>query len=867
MHRYTISGKIGEGAHGVVLKGLDKSSSTPRPVALKRILLKRIDDGIPISVLREVKTLQRLKHPYIVELLDAFPAGLDFVMVFEYMPSGLWELLKDYDRPLTDSQIKTYMRMLLEGVAYMHSNNIMHRDLKPANLLIREDGVLTIADFGLGRLMWQDISRPYSHQVATRWYRAPELLYGARFYTAAVDMWAVGCIFGEMLNNSPIFPGESDIEQLAIVLSHLGSPTAESWPELSSLPDYNKITFPYHKGVLWERMISDAQPEAIELVKAILIYDSSKRLTAQQVYHRAVIMKRDRGLNHRIIFHDLYTNFAQALRYDYFYSKPYPCLESELVKPPSDHRARLKPKEVETDLKPSALFKNLSSILTEKNACAWSQNKIRELFTNVVIKGDESKSHRRRRTGIVNFYDYYICARPAAACCATNRTSVASKRRRSDETEKFEALRLMSRALFRPINARSKSLHRRTRRLYSSSSSSRAVRVRARETESSIQRSGARQRQARIYSLSLARRKSAGVERARELFATVQSRDRAQLSSDSFCEKQSSRVRDVIELRVHLKNRLLKLNDPCSIKRAKFLRRCFFAGNNPYVTANLKYLLEFFVNYICNICFIFFVVTSHRNFMYRKLRSNDLRVYCQKLFFFFLILFSATTSKNDKFQAASIQHNISTDLNGVHQQQQQQRRIATTSNNNNNDNDNSSSSIKRGCIIIVDIGIGTWIRWLGAGAAGAPIDRNHPKAAVAAAAAAATRNGSNEFEWRRGDSFLARDHVPLRTDRCLTKYPRSITSAESMGSATADDAVMASRAVVVVTALPLGGRLADLAENDEHGHQGDVEERHESHVDSWLGFFLLGIWRTAELLLVPLYALAERRAQLLYRLG
>ncbi|CAB0039780.1 unnamed protein product [Trichogramma brassicae] len=91
--------------------------------------------------------------------------------------------------------------------------------------------------------------------------------------------------------------------------------------------------------------------------------------------------------------------------------------------------------------------------------------------------------------------------------------------------------------------------------------------------------------------------------------------------------------------------------------------------------------------------------------------------------------------------------------------------------------------------------------------------------------------------------------------------------AKSMGSATADDAVLASRAVVVVTALPLGGRLADLAENDKHGHQGDVEERHESHVDSWLGFFLLGIWRTAELLLVPLYALAERRAQLLYRFG
>ncbi|XP_011504170.1 PREDICTED: cyclin-dependent kinase 20 [Ceratosolen solmsi marchali] len=334
MNRYTIIGKIGEGAHGLVLKASDNASPIPKIVALKRILLKRIEDGIPVSVLREVKTLQQLKHPYIVELLDAFPAGLDFVMVFEYMPSGLWEMLKDYDKPLRDSHIKIYMKMLLEGVAYMHSNNIMHRDLKPANLLIREDGILTIADFGLGRLMWENNSRPYSHQVATRWYRAPELLYGARFYSSAIDLWSVGCIFGEMLNNSPLFPGDSDIEQLAIVLGHLGSPTAESWPELTSLPDYNKITFPYNKGILWERIIPDAQQEAIDLIKSILIYDSSKRLTAEE-----------------------------ALRHEYFYTKPYPCSKMQIIIPPNDHRVRLKPKEVKTNVKSTTLFKNLLNIL------------------------------------------------------------------------------------------------------------------------------------------------------------------------------------------------------------------------------------------------------------------------------------------------------------------------------------------------------------------------------------------------------------------------------------------------------------------------------------------------------------------------
>jgi cell cycle related kinase len=101
----------------------------------------------------------------------------------------------------------------------------MHRDLKPANLLISAEGRLKIADFGLSRIYNDDGGRQYSHQVATRWYRAPELLYGARNYTEGVDLWAVGCIFGELLNNCPLFPGENDIDQLGIVTKNLGTPT------------------------------------------------------------------------------------------------------------------------------------------------------------------------------------------------------------------------------------------------------------------------------------------------------------------------------------------------------------------------------------------------------------------------------------------------------------------------------------------------------------------------------------------------------------------------------------------------------------------------------------------------------------------
>ena len=158
-------------------------------------------------------------------LYDVFPQGLGFVLVFEFMVSDLSEIIKDASRPLTEPEIKSYTLMLLKGVAFLHKQEIMHRDLKPANLLISAEGRLKIADFGLSRIYKRDDDRQYSHQVATRWYRAPELLYGARNYTEGVDLWAVGCIFGELLNNCPLFPGENDIDQLGIVIKNLGTPT------------------------------------------------------------------------------------------------------------------------------------------------------------------------------------------------------------------------------------------------------------------------------------------------------------------------------------------------------------------------------------------------------------------------------------------------------------------------------------------------------------------------------------------------------------------------------------------------------------------------------------------------------------------
>ncbi|CAL1605857.1 unnamed protein product [Knipowitschia caucasica] len=281
MEQYSILGRIGEGAHGIVFKA--KHIETGETVALKKVALRRLEDGIPNQALREIKALQEIEdNQHVVKLKAVFPHGTGFVLVFDYMLSDLSEVIRNSERPLSPAQVKGYMMMLLKGVTFLHQNNIMHRDLKPANLLISSSGYLKIADFGLARLLSEQRERLYSHQVATRWYRAPELLYGARKYDEGVDLWAVGCIFGELLNSSPLFPGENDIEQLCCVLRVLGTPTEETWPEMVELPDYNKITFKDNPPIPMKEIVPDSSPQALDLLSKFLVYPSKQRCSAKQ---------------------------------------------------------------------------------------------------------------------------------------------------------------------------------------------------------------------------------------------------------------------------------------------------------------------------------------------------------------------------------------------------------------------------------------------------------------------------------------------------------------------------------------------------------------------------------------------------------
>ncbi|KAF1327744.1 Cmgc/cdk/cdc2 protein kinase, partial [Globisporangium splendens] len=241
MENYQKVEKIGEGTYGIVYKAKDLTSG--RMVALKKIRLEADDEGVPSTAMREISLLKELSsHPNVVYLYDVIHQQNKLYLVFEFVDQDLKKCLEKTPHRMEMLQIKSYLYQLLAGIAFCHANRVLHRDLKPQNLLIDQYGNLKLADFGLARAFGIPI-RSYTHEVVTLWYRAPEILLGAKHYSTPVDAWSIGCIFVEMVNKQPLFPGDSEIDELFRIFRVLGTPDEGSWPGVSSLPDY-KTTFP-----------------------------------------------------------------------------------------------------------------------------------------------------------------------------------------------------------------------------------------------------------------------------------------------------------------------------------------------------------------------------------------------------------------------------------------------------------------------------------------------------------------------------------------------------------------------------------------------------------------------------------------------
>lgn len=278
---YTKDRKVGEGTYAVVYLG--KQTSTKRPIAIKEIKTGLFKDGLDMSAIREVKYLQELKHPNVIELIDVFATSNNNLnLVLEFLPCDLEVLIKDKNIVFKSADIKSWMLMTLRGIHHCHRNFILHRDLKPNNLLISPNGLLKIADFGLARSLGNP-NEDLSSNVVTRWYRAPELLFGAKHYTEAIDIWSIGIIFAELMLRIPYLAGKDDVDQLDVTFRAYGTPTEQIWPNVSSLPRYNALhVYPPPSRQELRMRFSAATEKALDFLILLTQLDPSRRCNSTQ---------------------------------------------------------------------------------------------------------------------------------------------------------------------------------------------------------------------------------------------------------------------------------------------------------------------------------------------------------------------------------------------------------------------------------------------------------------------------------------------------------------------------------------------------------------------------------------------------------
>ncbi|KAK7097034.1 cyclin-dependent kinase-like 5 isoform X2 [Littorina saxatilis] len=241
MNKYEVLGVVGEGAYGVVLKCRHKENG--EMVAIKKFKDSEENEDVKRTTLRELKMLRTLKQDNIVELREAFRRKGKLYLVFEYVERNMLELLEEQPNGVPLEKVRSYTYQLCKAMEWCHANDIIHRDIKPENLLISKNDVLKLCDFGFARNITNGSNGLYTDYVATRWYRSPELLLGAP-YGKAVDIWAIGCIMGELSDGQPLFPGESEIDQLYVIQKILGPLPSYQMNLFHKNPRFSGLKFP-----------------------------------------------------------------------------------------------------------------------------------------------------------------------------------------------------------------------------------------------------------------------------------------------------------------------------------------------------------------------------------------------------------------------------------------------------------------------------------------------------------------------------------------------------------------------------------------------------------------------------------------------
>ncbi|KAF4120065.1 hypothetical protein GMORB2_3476 [Geosmithia morbida] len=395
--RYRIVGFISSGTYGRVYKATPRNSngsaasqdgnSAGRDAAARsgvtQMAIKKFKPdkegeqisytGISQSAIREMSLCAELRHANVIRLVETLLEDKCIFMVFEYAEHDLLQIIHHHTtqpvgprRPIPPTVVKSLLFQLLNGCHYLHSSWVLHRDLKPANIMVTDSGRIKIGDLGLARRFDKPLASLFGGDkvVVTIWYRAPELILGSYHYTPAIDLWAIGCIFAELLSLRPIFKGEEakmdskksvpfQRNQMQKIVEIMGMPTKERWPLITSMPDYpqlNSVRPPpdYHShhsssrsypvvsnlerwyyqtinnaGVTTpsstaaaasaagsqtsQSPLASLGPEGYKLLAGLLEYDPVKRLTAEQALQHPFFSTGDRVL----------TNAFEGLKVEY----------------------------------------------------------------------------------------------------------------------------------------------------------------------------------------------------------------------------------------------------------------------------------------------------------------------------------------------------------------------------------------------------------------------------------------------------------------------------------------------------------------------------------------------------------------------
>ncbi|KAJ4362249.1 hypothetical protein N0V85_009360, partial [Neurospora sp. IMI 360204] len=294
VENYDKLNDIEEGAYGWVARA--REIETGKVVALKRLKIDPKDrSGLPVTGLREIQILKDCSHRNIVQLKEVV-VGDDtskienIFIVLEFLEHDLKSILEDMPEPFLASEVKTLLLQLCSGIAYLHSHYILHRDLKTSNLLLNNRGQLKIADFGMARYVPDPPPPKLTQLVVTLWYRAPELLLGAARYGPEIDMWSVGCIFGELLTREPLLQGKNEVDELTKIFELCGLPTDESWPGFRRLPNARSLRLPSTKPApqtttttLIRAKFPLLTTAGVSLLSSLLSLNPSKRPTASDM--------------------------------------------------------------------------------------------------------------------------------------------------------------------------------------------------------------------------------------------------------------------------------------------------------------------------------------------------------------------------------------------------------------------------------------------------------------------------------------------------------------------------------------------------------------------------------------------------------